>query len=139
MTTSKGRPRTHIAASYRSGLEEKVANQLRTAGIPHEYETRKLGFIKPESAHTYCPDFWIGSMVVETKGLMDSDDRAKHLLIKAQYPDLDLRFVFSNSRTKLYKGSKTTYADWCRKHDYKFADKLIPADWLIGTQTKEPK
>ena len=34
------------------------------------------------------------------------------MLIQQQFPDIDIRFVFSNMNTKLYKGSKT-YARWC--------------------------
>jgi hypothetical protein len=47
---------------------------------------------------------------------------------------LDIRIVFSSSRTKLYKGSPTSYGEFCEKHGIKFADKLIPAEWI-----KEPK
>jgi hypothetical protein len=54
----------------------------------------------------------------------------KHLLVKAQHPDLDIRFVFSRSAAPLYKGSPTTYAMWCNKHGFVFADKLIPVAWL---------
>ncbi len=58
------------------------------------------------------------------------DDRAKHLLVKAQHPNLDLRFVFSRSKAPLYKGSPTTYAMWCDKHGFKYADKDVPDAWL---------
>lgn len=57
-------------------------------------------------------------------------DRKKHLLIKAQYPQLDIRFVFQNPNNTIRKGSKTTYADWCKKHDYQYATKLIPEAWF---------
>ena len=43
---------------------------------------------------------------------------------------MDLRFVFNNSKAKLSKKSKTTYADWCNKNGFKFADKLIPDEWF---------
>jgi len=69
--------------------------------------------------------------VVETKGFFTVQDRQKHIWIKEQYPKLDLRFVFSNSRNKLRKGSKTTYADWCNKYGFKFADQSIPEEWIL--------
>lgn len=62
--------------------------------------------------------------------MFDVEDRKKHLLIKSEYPHLDIRFVFSNPRNKIYKGSKTTYADWCKQHGYKYATKLIPNSWF---------
>jgi len=45
---------------------------------------------------------------IETKGRFLAKDRTKHILVQEQYPDIDLRFIFSNSRQKLYKGSSTT-------------------------------
>lgn len=69
-------------------------------------------------------------IVIETKGVWDSEDRKKHVLIKQQYPDLDIRFVFSRSKTPIYKGSKTTYASFCEKYGFKYADKQIPESWI---------
>ena len=44
--------------------------------------------------------------------------------------ELDIRFVFSNPNTKIYKGSKTTVAQWCEKYNFKYATKYIPTAWL---------
>ena len=71
-----------------------------------------------------------GKIYIETKGRFLAKDRSKHLLIQKQYPDLDLRFVFTNSRQKLYKGSKTTYAAWCEKHGFLYAERSIPETWM---------
>lgn len=83
-------------------------------------------------------------IIIEAKGLFDVKDRQKHLFIKEQYPDLDIRFVFQNPKNKLYSGSKTTYADWCDKYGFKWAAKVIPASWfterkksLVGLLHKE--
>ena len=78
----------------------------------------------------YIPDFIIGDLIVECKGRFTSEDRRKMRLVKEQHPDLDIRFVFSRSSSKINKGSKTTYADWCHKYGFPFADKLIPEIWL---------
>ena len=61
-----------------------------------------------------------------------SSDRSKHLRIKKTYPELDIRFMFDNPNAKLYKGSKSTNADWCIKYGYKFC-KLsdgLPKEWF---------
>ena len=50
-----------------------------------------------------------------------------NLIVKAKFYKL---FVFHNSKNKIRKGSKTTYADWCVKHGFQFADKTIPSAWL---------
>jgi hypothetical protein len=58
-------------------------------------------------------------------------DRKKHLLVKEQNPNMDIRFVFSNSKNKITKKSKTTYGDWCEKNGYKYSDKIIPNEWFL--------
>jgi hypothetical protein len=42
--------------------------------------------------------------------------------------------VFNNSRAKLYKGAKSSYGDWCKKYGFKYADKVIPKEWLEETE-----
>lgn len=115
---------------YRSGLEVKVATKLQESGVEFGYETTKIKYVVPESVHTYTPDFTFpNGLIVETKGYWDAADRKKHLLIKGQYPDLDLRFVFSNASTKIRKGSKTSYGDWATKNGFVWAEKTIPESW----------
>ena len=119
-------------SSYRSGLEHSVADALRAA--LHEepmYERYRISYVIPARTARYTPDFVLpNGIIIETKGRFIADDRQKHILIKEQYPSLDIRFVFSNSRNRLYKGSKTTYADWCSKHGFMFADKTVPLAWI---------
>lgn len=116
---------------YRSGLEDKIASQLEAAGIKYSYEEWKIPYVVPASNHSYKPDFILpNGIIVEGKGIFDTEDRQKHLLIREQFPELDIRFVFSSVNTKIYSGSKTTVAAWCDKHGFKFAAKLIPSAWL---------
>jgi hypothetical protein len=122
-----------IKNGFRSGLEESIANQLTEKNVSYEYEEKKntVKYIVPASNHTYLPDFKLpNGIIVETKGRFVLADRKKHTLIKEQHPELDIRFVFSNSSAKLSKGSKTTYAMWCDKLGIKYADKSIPESWL---------
>lgn len=120
--------------AVRSGLEAAVALQIDLAEARVEYEREVLLYTKPEKPSRYTPDFKLKNGIrVECKGLFTSADRVKHLLIQAQHPDEDIRFVFTRSTSPLRKGSPTTYADWCRKHGFKFADKTIPPNWF-----KEP-
>lgn len=119
-----------IKNGYRSGLEEKIAKQLEEAGIPYDYEKLKVPYELSET-RKYTVDFQLpNGIIVETKGLFKTEDRKKHLLIQKQHPELDIRFVFSNARAKLYKGSKTTYAMWCEQYNFKWADKVIPTEWI---------
>ncbi len=116
---------------FRSGLEEQVANQIKAKGLKVEYEQTKISYVIPESKHTYTPDFVLpNGVIIESKGRFLLEDRKKHLLIKAQQPHLDIRFVFTSSSAKISKGSKTNYADWCVKNGFLYADKFIPDNWF---------
>ena len=116
---------------YKSGLEESVSKQIEGKGIEVQYESETVPYIIPASEHTYNPDFKLPNGIrVETKGRFVLADRKKHLLVKEQNPNLDIRFVFSNSKNKINKKSKTTYGDWCDKHGFKYADKVIPDSWF---------
>ena len=116
---------------FKSGLEESISNQIDSKGIEVKYESEKVAYIIPASDHIYHPDFLLpNGIYVETKGRFVIADRKKHLLIKAQHPELDIRFVFTNSKNKIAKNSKTTYADWCIKNGFKYSDKFIPEEWF---------
>jgi len=120
-----------IKNGYRSGLEDKIADQLKSLSVPVKYEERKITYSVPESLHTYTPDFELpNGIIIESKGRFVAADRKKHLLVKQQRPTLDIRFVFSNSKAKINKGSKTSYADWCDKFGFQYSDKLIPEGWI---------
>lgn len=130
---SKGMPSKQVGLKYgfRSGLEEAVAEELTTQGVKFTFEELVIPYVKPERPAKYTPDFVLeNGIIIETKGRFLTEDRQKHLLIKQQHPQLDIRFIFSNSKTKISKRSSTTYAMWCQKHGFKFADKEIPAPWI---------
>ncbi|WP_210166026.1 hypothetical protein [Chelatococcus sambhunathii] len=118
---------------FRSGLEDKVAAELAAKGVPVRYEDPEsvIRYTWPSEESKYHPDFVLpNGIIVETKGRFVTKDRQKHKLIKEQHPDLDIRFVFSNSRQRISKTSMTTYAMWCEKYGFRYADKSIPDAWL---------
>ena len=123
-----------VKHGYRSGLEDRISEQLKGLSVPFKYEEFKIKYEVHEN-RTYTPDFELpNGIIVESKGRFVAADRKKHLLVKKQHPELDIRFVFSNSKAKINKGSKTTYGDWCDKNGYLYADKLIPEEWIKWPQ-----
>ena len=95
---------------YKSNSEYEAAQQLHKLKIAFEYEKDTLPYEWREDKK-YTPDFFLpNGVVLEVKGRFMAEDRKKHLFIKSQYPDLDIRFVFDNPYRKLYKGGKMTYA-----------------------------
>ena len=128
---SKRHTKPRLESRYRSRFEQRVAEKLEERKVPYEYETFKIEYEVPSRKAKYLPDFRLpNAIVVEAKGRFVAADRAKHLWIKAQHPDIDIRFVFQNSANKLYRGSPTTYAMWCEKHGFKYADKEVPVHWI---------
>lgn len=124
---------SHIQKSkgYKSGLEDKINEQLRIQKIDGEYEKHEVSYVIPASHHTYKPDFKLpNGIFIESKGWFLPEDRKKHLLIKEQHPEMDLRFILQSPNGKIYKGSKTTYAEWCDKYGFKWASKQIPQIWI---------
>jgi predicted nuclease of restriction endonuclease-like RecB superfamily len=124
-----------IKHGFRSGLEESINDLLKESNKIFGYETEKLPYIQPEKKHKYTPDFVMiksggKKMYIETKGRWVKTDRLKFDLLFEQYPDIDIRFVFQNPNAKLYKGSKTTYAQYCDKKGWLWAKKEIPQEWL---------
>jgi hypothetical protein len=110
----------------------RISEDLKSKGVPFEYEKLKISYTVPERQATYTPDFMLldNGIIVESKGIFDAEDRKKHLLIKEQHPELDIRLVFSRANAPIYKGSPTTHAMWAQHHGFKYAEKLIPQAWI---------
>lgn len=121
---------------YRNRVEKAVATQLEGAGVPFDYEGFKLPYEVPARTATYLPDFPITNtpILLEVKGWFGrqgAKERKKYLLLKEQYPDYDIRFVFTDASKKINKGSPTTYAMWADENGFLWSDKgVIPAKWL---------
>lgn len=130
MSHSKSSYFVGLKYGFRSGLEKRVADELKSQGISFTYEEETIHYVKPARKARYTPDFKVGEMYIETKGRFLVPDRQKHILIKQQHPHLDIRFVFSNPNQKISKNSKTTYAQWCEKHEFLYAKESIPQAWL---------
>lgn len=129
--TSKRRPAPRLESRYRSRFEARVAAGLEDKGVDYEYETFKVEYEVPARKAKYLPDFRLpNGIIVEAKGRFEAKDRAKHLWIKAQNKHLDIRFCFQNANNKLYRGSPTSYADWCRKYGFEYCEKEIPVHWI---------
>jgi hypothetical protein len=147
-----------LADQSRSGLEKAINEQLREAGVDFQYEKREFAYV---TRHIYTPDYELpNGIIVEAKGYWLPEDRTKIETILKDNPCLDLRMVFSNSKTYLTskKNRKTppakpklkkdgtpakvrepdTYGSWCAKRGIPYADKLIPPEWLAERKREKP-
>ena len=107
--------------TVRSKLEIKLADILNETGNLWAYEVTKIPYTIPETKHNYTVDFTLGNgVLLEGKGyLSDHQERHKYVLLKQQYPDIDLRFVFDNPN-KLCGGTKMTHGKWADKYQFKW-------------------
>ena len=117
-------------SKFRSKLEERVAILLEELGVTYEYESTRVPYT---IQHHYYPDFVLPNYTyLETKGYWDAADRRKILAVKKDNPDIDIRMIFQAPFNTISKRSKTTYAQWCERHDIPWcAFHTIPLDWLI--------
>jgi hypothetical protein len=116
---------------FKSKFEKRIHGELAEVGIESNYEAERIEYT---INYKYSPDFPVTKkdgtfMYLEAKGIFEADDRRKHVAIKKQHPEHDIRFIFY-SDYKLNKNAKMRYSGWCEKHDFKFCIQKIPDEWL---------
>jgi predicted nuclease of restriction endonuclease-like RecB superfamily len=120
----------------KSSLERNVYKDLQTLKgrrkLKVSYESDKLPYYIEKQ---YIPDFTVEFpddrvMYIEAKGWLRSEDRTKMIAVKKAHPDADIRLLFQNDN-KLSKNAKSRYSDWALKHNFPFAFKQIPEEWLV--------
>lgn len=105
---------------FKSRFERTVADLIKREGYPVLYEIEKIPFVQPEKHRNYNPDFVLNTkgghkIYIEAKGRWTLADRQKHLWLRDQHPELDIRLVFMNPNVKITKTSKTTYRVWAQQ------------------------
>lgn len=114
-------------------FEERVIGDLNQRGVPYQYEPDKVAYTVERF---YIPDLLLGTMYVELKGYFRQDAQRKMKAVKAQHPELDIRFVFQNASAtiqgakKRKDGSKMTCAEWADRNGFVWAEATIPEEWL---------
>ena len=117
----------------RSTLEERVQLNLNARGIPYVYEPCKLPYTVTRN---YIPDLKIGDIYIEVKGYFRQDAQRKMRSMKEQHPELDIRFLFQRGNStvqgakKRKDGTKMTCAEWAEKHNFIYAEEIIPDEWF---------
>jgi len=114
-------------------FEERVISDLNVRDVPYMYEPEKLAYYVERH---YVPDLKVGAMYVELKGYFRQDAQRKMKAVKAQHPELDIRFVFQNANAtiqgakKRKDGSKMTCAEWAERNGFVYSEGTIPEEWL---------
>ncbi len=118
---------------HRSGLETAFNKVCLLKGIKLGYELKEsvLPFVTAPQKRKYHPDWTIKpGWYIETKGRLTSSDRKKMVYVKEQHPKARILVVFQRPQNKLYKGSPTTYGQWCDKVGIQWAAFEDTAKWM---------
>ena len=123
----KLRPQPQQTSKYKSKFESQFADDLkkRNLSLPMKHSALTMKLLAPISLTLY-------STVLLLKRRATSRNKIDEniLRLRRNGPDLDIRFCFQNSRTKLSKAKNSiSYADWCTRHGFQYCDKFIPEDW----------
>jgi len=113
----------------RNSFEQKVIQQLTDYRVSFAYEPIKIPYV---TEAMYLPDFIVnGTIIVETKGHFDKDDRRKMRDVKRCNPKLDIRLVFQKDN-KISKAKRSkTYSQWAAHHGFLWAIGEIPDEWIV--------
>jgi len=131
----------YAGEEFASYAERDFAVDMDLKKIPWMYEPEKLEYWPPPiKKKVYTPDFKVrrkdgSSFLVEYKGYLRPGDKTKMRLIRKQYPDLDIRFVFQNAYKFISKhvrvdGTRQMYHEWATTNGYKWAHGEMPDEWL---------
>lgn len=123
-------------SKYKSKLEERTKALLPDSV---QYEPDRIPYTV---VHHYKPDFKVGpTTYIESKGLFAPRDRAKHLYVREQHPEIKIYFLFQDANKRLNRSSDTTYAQWCDKHGFEWSDIKtgIPEHWLNTLNENPPR
>ena len=118
------------ATGYRSQFEADVAAALKASAPDVAYEPVRIPYTVTLNP-TYKPDWALPSQAVflEAKGEFPKADRDKMLLLKQQYPHLDIRFIFQNPNART--AGRQTCAKWAEEYGFKWCKGPgIPPAWL---------
>ena len=114
-------------------FEARVISDLDERGVSYRYEPEKLAYYVERH---YIPDLAVGTMIVELKGYFRQDAQRKMKAVKAQHPQLDVRFVFQKADAtiqgakKRKDGSKMTCAEWAERNGFQWAEGTVPEEWI---------
>lgn len=111
----------------RNNLEKAISHTLKKLKVPFEYETLKLPYVTESN---YWPDFILADRIFEGKGYFRPEDRRKMLDVKRMHPDRRIIIVFQIPNKKLYKNSKTTYAEWAEKNGFEWCTVATLKDYI---------
>lgn len=118
----------------RNKFEQSLVDQCKASGVKFGYEISKIPYVI--DSRKYVPDITIilkdgkKFRYIEGKGYFDQAAQTKMKAVKKSNPDLDIRFVFTDAHKPIRKGSEMTYADWCDKNGFKWAETKIPEKWF---------
>ena len=115
-------------------FEQRVIVKLEKRGVSYEYEPHCLPYTVERK---YYPDLLVNGIYIELKGFFRQDAQRKMKAVKAQHPDLDIRFLFQRGNSPIHgakkrkDGTKMTCGEWADRQGFLWAEgEEIPEEWI---------
>jgi len=115
-------------------FEKRVIDKLTERGVEFKYEPHSLPYTVER---LYIPDLLVGDIYIEMKGYLRADSARKMKAVKAQHPELDIRFLFQRASSPIQNakkrkdGTKMCCAEWAEKYGFLWAEgEVIPEEWI---------
>lgn len=127
------RVKSHKINGFKSTFEDTVFNSCKSLNIPISYENEEFTWVQH---HIYTADATLRTksgkvVVLETKGYLDADDRAKMRHVGAQHPDIYIVFWFQRPQNRITPKSKTTYKDWALKNGFYCISSAVELKYIL--------
>lgn len=114
-----------MTQKLRNKFEKRIEAQLQRSGVKFKYESERIPYIL---AKHYIPDFVVdtvlGRILIECKGYLRPEHKAKMIAVKKLHPELDLRILFYSLNKK--------YIRWAERNGFRYAIAKIPKEWFDG-------
>lgn len=121
----RGRP----PAPYKSQFEARL-HTGPLAKLLYEPKGVRIPYV---TDHVYVPDFVSArtGVLYEAKGrFRTSVEARKYREVRAQNPEVELRFILANPSVRAYPGSRATLAEWMDRLGFSWCpESAIPNSW----------
>ena len=115
---------------------EEIETQLKVHRLEYELNNKdnSIEYINCKKTKVFVPRFVMSDgMIVESVSYLLKQDCRKYLLLREQYPNLDIRFIFESADKYVSGGDGLTLAEWAASNKFHWANKLFPLEWMIET------
>lgn len=108
-----------------------VRDNLYSRYINCSFLKYKLHYLTDNGIKVYSPHFkFDNDIYVDVIVKTTLEEMGKYLRIREQFPLMDIRFVFQDSKIKFNKNEKMSYGNWCVTNGFIYHSGFVPDSWI---------